>query len=334
MNYTITKLNDSKLRIDISLSKEEMDFYFKEGEKELRNQARLSSGKEKNFSSQEVLDRAIKKAIFESFLEITKKENFNLIGAPKAEVKQFLIGGPLSYEVQIEVIPEIKIGDYKKIAKDVFSQRRKIEVSQKEIEDALNFLRNSRAKLKKLENGESVKELPALDDEFAKSLGKFSSLEELKTSMKEGIFQEKLVKEKERLRQKFLEKISENVVVELPQTLVESFAKENFSYFKNFLEKIGKDFESYLKETNQNREDLEEKIKKEAEDQVKQSLILHQIAKIEKIDASEQETTLLAQKIANQKSLNELNEFDKKRLLDYAKERVVFEKVFQFLENQ
>ena len=334
MNYTITKLNDSKLKIDVSLSKEEMDFYFKEGEKELRNQARISSNQKQEFSFKEISDLAVKKGVSESFLEIIKKENLDLIGTPKVKIKQFLIGGPFLYEVEIEIIPEIKIGDYKKIAKDIFSQKREVEVSFKEIEETLNFLRNSRAKIEKLENGEEIKKLPSLDDEFAKSLGRFSSLEELKTSIKEGIIQEKMIKEKQRLRQKFLEEISKDVKVKLPQTLVDSFANENFNYFKNFLEKIGKDLETYLKETNQNQENLTRKIKEEAENQLKQSLILYQIAKLEKIDASEEEIILLAQKIANQESLNNLNEVDKKRLLDYAKERIIFEKVFQFLENQ
>ncbi|HDM31937.1 MAG TPA: hypothetical protein ENG32_01030, partial [bacterium] len=268
------------------------------------------------------------------FLEIVKKENLNLIGQPKAELKKIAFGGECLYEIEVEIIPEIEIGDYKKIAKKVFSEKREIEVSEEEVQDSLNFLRESRAKIKKLENGEEIKELPNLDDEFAKSLGRFSSLEELKKSIKEGIFEEKRIKEKQRLRQKFLEEISKDLCVELPQTLVNSFVEENLNQLKYFVENQGMNFETYLKEINQTREGLEAKLEEEARNQIRHSLVLYKIAKLENIKPTEEEIRLLAQRIINQQSIDSLNEIEKRRLLDYAKERITFEKVFEFLENQ
>jgi len=252
MKYFLKKIHDSKVKIDVSLSKEEMDFYLKEGEKELKNRARLNQSQKREFSLEEIGEEAIKKAIFDSFLK----------------------------------------------------------------------------------NGKEIKEIPPLNDEFAQSLGNFSSLEELKNSIREGIFQEKEIKERERLRELFIEEISKNLTLTLPESLVASFTQENIDYFKNFLKGLGKDFETYLQETSQSQADFEAKMKELAQIQIKRSLILYQIAKEEKIEASDEEVFLLAQKIASQQGLEKISEVDRKRLLDYAKERIIFEKVFQFLESQ
>jgi len=120
----------------------------------------------------------------------------------------------------------------------------------------------------------------------------------------------------------------------LPETLVVSFTQENIDYFKNFLKGLGKDFETYLQETSQSQADFEAKMRELAQIQIKRSLILYQIAKEENIEASDEEVFLLAQKIASQQGLEKISEVDRKRLLDYAKERIIFEKVFQFLESQ
>ena len=334
MKYILKKIHDSKVKINVSLSKEEMDFYLKEGEKELKNQARLNQSQRREFSLEEIGEAAIKKAIFDSFLKIVKEKNLDLIGKPKAKVKEFTPGSSFSYEIETEIIPEIQLGDYKEIAHKIFSQKREIEVSEKEVEETLEFLRNSRAKIKRLENGKEIKEIPPLNDEFAQSLGNFSSLEELKSSIREGIFQEKEIKERERLRELFIEEISKNLTLTLPETLVVSFTQENIDYFKNFLKGLGKDFETYLQETSQSQADFEAKMRELAQIQIKRSLILYQIAKEENIEASDEEVFLLAQKIASQQGLEKISEVDRKRLLDYAKERIIFEKVFQFLESQ
>ncbi|MCD6412089.1 hypothetical protein J7K91_00150 [bacterium] len=334
MKYLFKKIHDSKVKINVSLSKEEMDFYLKEGEKELKNQARLNQSQKMEFSLEEIKEAAIKKAIFDTFLKIVKEKNLELIGKPKAKVEEFSSDGSFSYEIETEILPEIELGDYKEIAHKIFSQKREIEVSEKEVEETLEFLRNSRAKIKKLENGKEIKEIPPLNDEFAQSLGNFSSLEELKNSIREGIFQEKEIKERERLRELFIEEISKNLTLTLPESLVTSFTQENIDYFKNFLKGLGKDFETYLQETSQSEADFEAKMKELAQIQIKRSLILYQIAKEENIEASDEEVFLLAQKIASQQGLERISEVDRKRLLDYAKERIIFEKVFQFLENQ
>jgi len=334
MKYLFKKIHDSKVKINVSLSKEEMDFYLKEGEKELKNQARLNQSQKMEFSLEEIKEAAIKKAIFDTFLKIVKEKNLELIGKPKAKVEEFSPDGSFSYEIETEILPEIELGDYKEIAHKIFSQKREIEVSEKEVEETLEFLRNSRAKIKKLENGKEIKEIPPLNDEFAQSLGNFSSLEELKNSIREGIFQEKEIKERERLRELFIEEISKNLTLTLPESLVASFTQENIDYFKNFLKGLGKDFEAYLQETSQSEADFEAKMKELAQIQIKRSLILYQIAKEENIEASDEEVFLLAQKIASQQGLERISEVDRKRLLDYAKERIIFEKVFQFLENQ
>jgi len=188
-------------------------------------------------------------------------------------------------------------------------------------------------------------ELPEINDEFAKELGVFDSspfakgervdtLVALKQSMKEGITQEKEVAEKQRKRGEILEKISEKVKVELPDTLVDYEKQrltDDLKYRINQNMKIS--FEQYLASVKQTEEDLKQTFQKEAEKRLKGFLILREIGKKENIEILDSEVEEEVAKSIKNYSKEQLGKIDIEQLKEYTRGVIYNEKVFEKLET-
>jgi len=178
-------------------------------------------------------------------------------------------------------------------------------------------------------------ELPELNDDFAKSIGKFDNLDSLRKNVKEGIAMEKEVQEKQRKRSEILERIADKSEVEIPEVLVES---EKERIFNNFQEKITQNFKITFKEYLASIKDDEQTLKnsflKEAEKKVKNFLILREIGKKENILVEEKEIEEEANKMMKNYSIDVVKKIDINELKEYIKEVIYSEKVFEKLECQ
>jgi trigger factor len=177
-------------------------------------------------------------------------------------------------------------------------------------------------------------ELPEINDEFAKNLGKFENLIGLKESIKEGIKMEKENQESQRIRGEILEKIGEGTKIEIPEILIESEKKRMLEDLKNFVtEKFKISFEDYLKEVKKTEKEILENFAKEAEKKVKIALILREISKREKIEVSEEEVKFAINEFLKNYPIEKTKEIDLDQLKSYYEEAIGNEKVLQFLEG-
>jgi len=187
---------------------------------------------------------------------------------------------------------------------------------------------NFKVKLKSVQKVE----LPEINDDFAKEVGNFKNMAELKNSVKEGISTEKETAEFQRVRQDILEKITEKSEIEAPEILVSNVKNQILVDLKqNISQKLGITFEEYLDKVNKTEKDLLDSFSAEAEKRVKNSLVLREISKKEKIDVSKEEVEAEANKIL--KSYPGNQKIDVEKLKDYTKEVIMNEKTFQFLES-
>jgi trigger factor len=133
-------------------------------------------------------------------------------------------------------------------------------------------------------------ELPEINDEFAKSLGKFESLEALKADIKKGVLEEKQTAEKEKRRAAILEKISEKSKLTVPEVLI---GREEEALFENLKNRVVAEMkitlEQYLAQVKKTEEDVKKEFRKIAEQRVRIFLVLNQIEKDEKIEAGDSE---------------------------------------------
>ncbi|MGO1369726.1 MAG: trigger factor [Senegalia sp. (in: firmicutes)] len=177
------------------------------------------------------------------------------------------------------------------------------------------------------------KELPELDDEFAKDVSEFDTLDELKSDIKTKLEEEAKNKEKSEFENSVIEKVMENAKVEIPEVMVESQTEEEVRNLDYKLRYQGLDLEKYLELTNSKIEDLKEQLKPNALNLVKSDLVLDAIAKEEEIEASDEEVDKEIEKYAEQ-SKQDVSKF-KKNLresdLESIKMGIIKTKTVEFL---
>jgi len=177
-------------------------------------------------------------------------------------------------------------------------------------------------------------ELPEINDQFAKSLGKFENLVALKRSIKEGLEIEKEIAESQRIRQEILEKICRNSSLEVPEILIEAEKNRLLEDLKERVARILQiSFNDYLNKIKKSEEEIRNSFSLEAEDKVKKFLLLREISKIERISVSEEEMKEKINQFLKNYPSEKLKELDLEKLKSYYEEEIRNEKTFQFLEN-
>jgi len=124
-------------------------------------------------------------------------------------------------------------------------------------------------------------DLPEINDELAKKIGKFSSLENLKASITDGLKEEKNQKEKEKTRLKMVDALISKTSFDIPDKLVDLELVKMENELLSSLAKMGIDKEGYLAHISKSPEDLKSGWKTQAERRVRAALILREIAKKE-----------------------------------------------------
>ncbi len=135
--------------------------------------------------------------------------------------------------------------------------------------------------------------------------------------------------EKERLRSEILEKIAEKSQMEIPEVLITSEKQRMLENIKQqVLQMLGISFEDYLRKIKKTENEMLDSFSLEAQKRVKNSLVLREIEKQEKIEVREQELQAEMDKIAKIDSL-----LDKNHLKEYAESVIKNEKILQLLES-
>jgi len=188
-----------------------------------------------------------------------------------------------------------------------------------------------KAKMKSVQE----RKVPELTDEFAKSLGKFTSVEQLRINVKEGLTKEKEEKEKQLLRAKILDSIAQNIKVEVPEVLIHSEQDKMLGELRQGIEEMNMSWKDYLAHIGKIPEELKKGWAMEAEKRVKTALVLREIARKEKIEADEDKIKEITEKmLARFHTMTEANKnIEPQELREYAEGIVKNEKVFELLEK-
>jgi len=138
-------------------------------------------------------------------------------------------------------------------------------------------------------NAIKYKELPELDDDLAKDVSEFDTMEEYKASIRAKLVEAKESSATNAMKQALLEKAVENATLELPAPMVDLEA-ENMTYdMAQRLQYQGLSIEQYFQYTGQNMDSLKESMKGEAAKKIKSRLVLEAIAKAENLVATDED---------------------------------------------
>ena len=143
-----------------------------------------------------------------------------------------------------------------------------------------------------------VKELPAIDDEFAKDVSEFDTLAEYKADLKAKAIERKEKQADADVENQLVEQLIGLVKAEIPAAMIERRAEQSVEEFAYRLQSQGMDLKTYLKYMGGSIDDFKNTFLPQAENQVKIRLALEKIVELEKIEATEEDINAEYEKLA------------------------------------
>lgn len=237
--------------------------------------AELARMQEQNSTVSDVDDRAVKKndivvIDFEGFVDGKAFEG------GKAEKYEITIGSNQFIPGFEDQIIGHKIGD-------------EFDVNVKFPEDYQADLASKDAVFKIKLHGIKVKDVPALDDEFAKDVSEFDTLDELKKDIKKQLEKRKNDDAENELHNTLLEEVAKGIKAEIPEAMIEKTIDDDVNEYSYRLQSQGLKLETYLKYTGMDMKGFREGFKERAETQVRLNLAFEKIIEKEKIEVTEED---------------------------------------------
>lgn len=177
------------------------------------------------------------------------------------------------------------------------------------------------------------KELPEVDDEFAKDVSEFDTLEELKNDIKSKLEEDVKKKAEQELRNSVVETVANTVEIEIPKAAIDRQVDNMLADFDYRLQFQGINLQYYFQLTGTTEEELREQMREDAAKTVKNELVLEKIGKEEKIEATEEELEEQLKTMAAQynQELDKLKSNLRDQDLKYIKEGIIVRKTIDFL---
>ena len=143
-----------------------------------------------------------------------------------------------------------------------------------------------------------VKELPKMDDEFAKDVSEFDTLAELKADIKAKLEESNKARAERETEDAAVEQVCKNTEIDIPSGMIESEIDAMEEDLNRRLSYQGMNLEQYLKLLNKSKEDFRTELKPEAEKSVKVRLVLEAITEDAKIEVTEDEMNARIKELA------------------------------------
>lgn len=176
------------------------------------------------------------------------------------------------------------------------------------------------------------KELPELDDEFAKDVSEFDTLKELKENIKEKQQKQNDEKAKYETQEAVMKAVCENVKVEIPSGMIEMEVDNMLRDVEQRLSYQGLKLDQYLQMMGKTQEDMKKEYEPQAVEGIKSRLALEAVIKAEKIEATDKEIDEKLKEMAKNYGKENDEEFLKnENVRNYIKEGLTSEKAMDFL---
>ncbi|GEN85536.1 trigger factor [Oceanobacillus sp. FSL W8-0428] len=324
---------------------------------------------EKRFGVESLYQDAVDIVLPGAYSKAVDEAEIFPIAQPSIDIDQIEKGQPLVFTAEVEVKPEVKLGEYKGLE----VEEKSVEVTDEDVEQEIENLRERHAELvvkedSAIENGDTAvidfegfkdgeafeggqgenhsleigsgqfipgfeeqligkkagdetevkvtfpeeyhaedlagqeavfkvkihevkaKELPELDDEFAKDVDEdVETLDELKAKKREELETNKKQQAENEKREELLQQASDNIEVEVPEAMVDTEVNQMVREFEQQLQMQGMTLEMYSQFSGQDEDALKEQMRADAEKRVKTNLTLEAIAEAEDLKASEED---------------------------------------------
>ena len=181
-------------------------------------------------------------------------------------------------------------------------------------------------------NEVKTKEVPAIDDEFAKDVSEFDTLKELKADMKKKMTEERKIAAQQAFEDALMKKVADGIEADIPEEMVKAQAERMLEGFKQQLGSQGISFDQYLQMTGMTNEAFLAQAHQPALDQVRMDLAVEAIVKAEGLEASDEDVENEMKNIAEKYGMD-LESVKKYLPADQVKEQVIREKVIKVVAD-
>lgn len=185
-------------------------------------------------------------------------------------------------------------------------------------------------------HGISVKQLPEVDDEFAKDTSEFSTMEEFKADIRKTLQakNDKLAADQD--ESKLVETIVENAKMEIPDVMIEEQIDDYVQDFRYQLSYQGLSLENYFKYTNSDLQQLRSNYRERAQKAVRTRLVFEEIVKAEKIKATAKKVDAKIKQYAETigKSFDEVKAGLQEQEKYYFENQVITEALMELIKSQ
>lgn len=338
MRVEVKKLPESMVSVKASLDAGEFNVYIQRALAEFVKEAELPGFRKgkapehmvaEKIGEARLLDEAARLALDDMHPRILEEHKIDGIGRPQIRVTKLARGNPLEWEVEIAALPEIALPDYRSIVKEKnAAPKEEVVVSADELEQSIEWLRKSR----KTGEGEQAI-IPELNDEFAKSVGSFETMADLRRTLETNMKLEKEMKAREKFKMSLLEAVAEKTTLEIPKLLVESEKDKMLYELEQSVTSMGMNWPDYLSHIKKSGEDLRNEWQKDATKRVRYALVLRALAQKENLAPSEEELSTWADNYLASQQEDARKKIDRERVKEYAYGVIRNEKVFNFLET-
>ena len=181
-----------------------------------------------------------------------------------------------------------------------------------------------------------VKELPALDDDFAKDVSEFDTLAEYKNDIKNKMKEDAELRAERAYEDALVEAIVKNATVEIPEVMIDNEAEDMVAEFEYRLMYQGIKLDDYLSYVGMDKDALKKEYKAQAENSVKVRLVMEQIVRTEDLKFSDEEIDEKLSKMAADagKDLDTYRKSLRKEQIDYIVNQILSDKLMALLKKE
>ena len=175
------------------------------------------------------------------------------------------------------------------------------------------------------------KELPKIDDEFAKDVSEFDTLEELKNSIKEKLDTENTEKAKYETEEEAIKVVCDNTKLDIPNGMIELEIDNMIKDMETRLSYQGLNLNQYLQIMNKTEAEIRENFKEQAERSIKSRLVLEAIVKAENFEVTPEEVSEKVKEMASQYGRKEEELLENEQLKEYIESNLKTQKAIEFI---
>ena len=176
------------------------------------------------------------------------------------------------------------------------------------------------------------KEVPAIDDEFAKDVSEFDTLEELKADTRKQLTDDREAAAQRAFEDALMQKVADGIQADIPDEMVDVQAQQMMENFQQQLAAQGIPFDQYLKMTNTTEDDFKKQAHEPALQQVRMDLAVAALVKAENLEATAQEIEDELKTVADKYGMD-LDTVKKYLRPEEVKEQVIREKVIKVVAD-